>query len=59
MHHALVNELTHRLGNVRVDTICLGSDFVTHGSVEELYRNHGIDGASVAEFIREVQHNEN
>lgn len=36
-------------------TLCnLGDRFVTHGSVEELYKLHGLDAASLCEKAREV-----
>ncbi len=38
----------------RVDSIDLGEDYVTHGSAEQLYRHHGLDGESVAAYIKEV-----
>ena len=59
IHQALSDAITHYMRNVYVNSIHLGRDFVTHGSVETLHRHYGIDGASVAEFIREVHHDEN
>ncbi len=37
-----------------VEHIDLGSAYVTHGSVKELYKSHGLDGASVASRIKEA-----
>ncbi len=37
-----------------VDGIDLGSHFVTHGSVDDLYNHHGLNGESIAESVREV-----
>lgn len=59
IHHALTAELLKRCGHMRIDSLNLGSGFVTHGSVAQLYRHHGIDGKSVADFIWEVHHREN
>lgn len=59
IHHVLADVITHHMNSVRVDSIHLGRDFVTHGSIKELHQHYGIDGASVAAFIREVHHNEN
>ena len=43
--------------SVRVDGIDLGKRFATHGSLQELYRHYGLDGASVANHIEEaLQH---
>ena len=33
----------------------LGDEYVTHGSVKELYQKHGLDGASLAERFMEVR----
>ena len=37
----------------------LGRGFVTHGSLEDLYRNYGLDPASVAGYVTEVLKVEN
>ncbi len=37
-----------------VHGIDLGHRYVTHGSMEELYRHYGLDGNSVADFVLEV-----
>ena len=47
-------ELQHRLPDCRVDGIDLGHRFVTHGSVDLLYRHYGLDAQSIADFTREV-----
>ncbi|MDD5863890.1 MAG: 1-deoxy-D-xylulose-5-phosphate synthase [Firmicutes bacterium] len=50
--------LAWELGKIRPDCrvygVDLGTDFVTHGSVKELYKHYGLDGASIAKFTREV-----
>ena len=47
-------ELQHRLPDCRVDGIDLGHRFVTHGSMDLLYRHYGLDAASIAKYTREV-----
>ena len=37
----------------------LGDNYVTHGSVTELYQQHGLDPESIAEYILEVAGHEN
>jgi transketolase len=37
-----------------VHTVDLGSDYVTHGSVKQLYEKHGLDAVSIAKKVREV-----
>ena len=45
--------------NTSVDIICLGSEFVTHGSVGELYKHYGLDAQSIVNHILGVHQNEN
>ena len=54
IRQALAWELIHLNPACRVDGIDLGANFVSHGAVDTLYRHHGLDGASVADYIREV-----
>ena len=37
----------------------LGSSFVPHGSMDELYRHTGLDAESISNFVREVLDPEN
>ena len=37
-----------------VHTVDLGSEYVTHGSVAQLYEKHGLDAVSIAKKVREV-----
>jgi len=37
----------------------LGGGFVTHGSLNALYRHHGLDGESIADFVRKEHFHEN
>ena len=39
----------------RVTGMDLGGEFVTHGNTVQLYQHYGLDGASVAQKIMEVQ----
>ena len=46
-------------GDVAVYGIDLGHDFVPHGDIGTLYRQYGLDGQSVCDYILEVVRNEN
>ena len=39
---------------INFHTLDLGNKYITHGSMEQLYKHTGLDGCSVAEFILEV-----
>ena len=41
--------------DANVDAVDLGDEYVTHGSVPELYKKHGLDGASLADRFTEVR----
>ena len=43
----------------KVASLDLGSHFVTHGSLDALYHNYGLDGESIAEFVRKEHFYEN
>lgn len=52
--------IVSKLGDVhRFTHIDLGSDYVTHGSIEQLHKQYGMDPASIACKIVEVLDNEN
>ncbi len=51
--------LNSRIPQCRVEGLDLGGRYITHGSMEELYHHYGLDGQSVAEFIREAHLHEN
>ncbi len=51
--------LAERIPGCRVDRLDLGDQFVTHGTVTELQRIHGLDPQSIANFTREVLNHEN
>ena len=42
-----------------VSCVDLGSDYVTHGSMDKLYRHCGMDAHSLTKMIQEVYQNEN
>lgn len=52
-------ELNRRRKGVRVDGIDLGCRYLTHGSVDALYKNYGLDADSIAGYIQEVHQSEN
>jgi 1-deoxy-D-xylulose-5-phosphate synthase len=52
-------ELQHQLKECRIDGVDLGNQYITHGSVSQLYKHYGLDGQSVAQFIMEVRSGEN
>ena len=56
---ALAWELSKYAPNCRVDSIDLGSGYVTHGSMNSLYDHCGLSGEAIATFVREVQEVEN
>ena len=59
----IVNELACSLGKAvpgcRVYGRSLGDKFVTHGAMDALYKHYGLDAASVARYVQEVQKVEN
>ncbi len=52
---ALANRLYKQVPGCRVDTFDLGNQFVTHGSIAQLYKKHHLDGQSVADFVMGVR----
>ncbi len=57
--HILAYELQRRIPGCTVHLKNLGNRFVTHGSVDELYRAYGLDAQSIADFVKEVCFDEN
>ena len=55
----IAGDLAGRIHDVlpgcKVHIADLGSDYVTHGSVAELYKEHGLDGGSLADRFMEVR----
>ena len=52
-------QLAYELGLASVTCMDLGSEFVTHGKLTELYKERRLDGDSLKERILEVLRNEN
>ena len=50
--HSLAEAFYEKKPNVQIHSLNLGDGFVTHGSLSALYEHHGLDGYSVAEFVR-------
>lgn len=59
IHEALAWELRQKIPGLELDKIDLGSQYVTHGSLSKLYEKHGLDAASIAKKVTEVQNREN
>ncbi len=59
IRQALAWELSHRNHSCRVDGIDLGRDYVKHGAVDLLHRQHGLDPQSIAQYVQEVLKVEN
>ena len=58
IHEALAWELGKSKRDLRIHGVDLGKNFVTHGSLAELYKAHGLDSESLAESVLEVLGNE-
>ena len=59
IYAAFCCELAKHNRNLTVHSMDLGPDFVTHGSVRELYRHYGLDADALARKITEVLDSEN
>ena len=59
IHEPLAWALRQKKPACRVDCLDLGSRFVTHGSLADLYHAYHLDSQSIADFVLEVHHNEN
>jgi 1-deoxy-D-xylulose-5-phosphate synthase len=57
--HNLARELYDRNPNLRIRSLNLGDGFVPHGNLKDLYGHYGLDGVSVAEYIRKEHFYEN
>lgn len=55
---SLCAQLSFRIPDLSVAMRDLGAEYVTHGSVAELYRKHGLDAGSIAEKMKEALSNE-
>ena len=47
-------ELTRKLPNLTFAGIDLGKEYVTHGSMQDLYSHYGLDGESISKYVQEV-----
>jgi len=54
IHDALATELLQSAKNATIQYCDLGKEYVTHGNVDTLYQQYGLDGASIANRIEEV-----
>ena len=59
IRESLAWELRHLRRNSRIEGIDLGKNFVTHGTITELYRHHGLDAQGISDFVLEVIRFEN
>jgi len=65
-HILLVEEACHGSGIcdalqcvAKMECVDLGSEYVTHGSIAQLYEKYGLDAESIAARIQEVRSHEN
>ena len=56
---ALAAELMRRDTGLTVSVVDLGGEYVTHGSVKQLYKKYGLDAESLANRVMEVLPDEN
>ena len=59
IHESLSWELMKQIPDLNVHAVDLGRGFVTHGSLNELYKAYGLDHESMAKTALEVLKNEN
>jgi len=59
IREALAWELVQRVSGCNIVGMDLGSSFVPHGSMDDLYRHCGLDSDSIVKYIREVFDPEN
>jgi len=55
----LASEILKALPDCKVDVLDLGDGFVTHGSLDALYRHCGLDGESIYSYVKEARNVEN
>ena len=56
---SLASQIHSMCPDCEVTGVDLGSDFITHGSVDQLYRRYGLDAQSVCDSVLEVLRSEN
>ena len=54
IRHELAAALREKIPGLEIGGMDLGSEFVTHGSVQELYKAYHLDGKSIAEYTKGV-----
>ena len=54
IQYELASELTRCRQNCHLEGIDLGPGYVTHGTMDALYRHCGLDAMSVADYVQEV-----
>ena len=59
VHEALAWELRQRIPSADIGSIDLGNQYITHGSLAELYKKYGLDAQAIADHILEVLSGEN
>ncbi len=59
IHEALSWELVKQIPNLKIHAVDLGRNFVTHGNINKLYENCGLDSQSVTKTILGVLVSEN
>ena len=55
IREALAWELRREVPDCRIDGIDLGTQYVPHGSLKELYQSRGLDAESIAAYALEVR----
>ncbi len=55
IREALAWKLQHQKPGIRVDGIDLGTQYVTHGDMNSLYKHYGLDSESIAKFVQGVR----
>lgn len=52
-------ELARLEPECKIKGMDLGANYVSHGSIDELYKHHGLDAQSIADYVQEVLKVEN
>lgn len=59
IHSELMAGIQAKHPYLNVEVLNLGSQYITHGKLSDLYCANGLDAASIADHVLEVHHNEN
>ena len=59
VYHALSGKILADQPACKIKGLNLGNQFVTHGALKDLYSHYGLDGESIAEFVRKEHFYEN